>query len=90
MDLSHLTASRHKNTHSQQNNQKTQETTITMVTSARRSPVASILKVSKIALRRTIDNDLHNTAMQILYVQLTFPLYFLLLFYASWLSALTD
>jgi hypothetical protein len=61
-----------------------------MVTSARRSPVASILKVSKIALRRTIDNDLRNTAMQILYVQLTFPLFFLLLFYTARLSELAD
>ncbi len=61
-----------------------------MVTSAHRSPVALILKVSKIALRRMIDNDLRNTAMQILYVQLTFPLFFLLLFYASRLSALVD
>jgi hypothetical protein len=61
-----------------------------MVTSAHRSPVASILKVTKIALRRTIDNDLCNTAMQILYVQLTFPLFFLLLFYMAWLSELAD
>ncbi len=83
MDLSHLTASRHKNTHSQQNNQKTQETAIIMVTSARHSPT-SILKVSK------IDNDLRNTAMQILYVQLTFPLFFLLLFYTARLSKLVD
>ena len=90
MDLSHLTASRHKNTHSQQNNRQTQETTIIMVTSAHHSPVASILKVSKIALCHTINNDLRNTAMQILYVQLTFPLFFLLLFYASRLNALTD
>ncbi len=90
MDLSHLTASRHKNTHSQQNNRKTQETTIIMVTSARHSPVASILKVSKIALRYTIDDDLHNTAMQILYMQLSFPLFFLLLFYTAWLSELAD
>ena len=81
MDLSHLTASRHKNTHSQQNNQKTQETTIIMVTSAHHSLVASILKVSKIALRCMIDNDLRNMAMQILYVQLTFPLFYLHLFY---------
>ena len=80
----------HKNTHSQQNNQKTQETTIIMVTSARHSPVASILKVSKIALRRTIDNNLRNMAMQILGVQLTFPLFFLLLFYTAWLSTLVD
>ena len=76
--------------HSQQNNWKTQETTIIMVTSAHHSPVASILKVRKIALRRTIDNDLCNTAMQILYMQLTFPSFFLLLFYASRLSALAD
>ena len=61
-----------------------------MVTSARHSPVASILKVSKIALRRTIDNDLRTTAMQILYVQLTFPLFFLLLFYTARLSELVD
>ncbi len=54
----------------------TQETTITMVTSACRSLVASILKVSKIALRHTINNDLCNTVMQILHVQLTFPLFF--------------
>ncbi len=61
-----------------------------MVTSARHSPVASILKVSKIALHRRIDNDLSNTAMQILYVQLTFPLFFILLFYMAWLSELVD
>jgi hypothetical protein len=61
-----------------------------MVTSARRSPVDSILKVSKIALRRMIDNDLCNTAMQILYMQLTFPLFFLLLFYTARLNALAD
>ncbi len=90
MDLSHLTASRHKNTNSQQNNQKTQETTIIMVTSARCSPVASILKVSKIALCCMIDNDCRNTAMQILYVQLAFPLFFLLLFYTARLSELAD
>ncbi len=60
-----------------------------MVTSARCSPVASILKVSKIALLRTIDNDLRNMVMQILYVQLTFPLFFLLLFYTARLSKLT-
>jgi hypothetical protein len=89
MDLSHLMAYRHKNTHSQQNNQKIQETTITMVTSAHHSLVASILKVSKIALRHTIDNDLCNLAMQILYVQLTFH-FFLLLFYVLWLSVLAD
>ncbi len=47
-----------------------------MVTSARHSLVASILNISKIALCCTIDNDLRNTAMQILYVQLTFPLFF--------------
>jgi hypothetical protein len=63
---------------------------IIMVTSARHSPVGSILKVSKITLRCTIKNNLRNTAMQILYVQLTFHLFFLLLFYASWLSALVD
>jgi hypothetical protein len=69
-NLSHLTASHHKNTHSLQNNQKTQETTIIMVTSVRHSPVA--LKASKIALRHTIYNNLRNMVMQILYVQLTF------------------
>jgi hypothetical protein len=35
-----------------------------------------------------IDNDLRNTVMQILYVQLTFPLFFLLLFYTARLSKL--
>ncbi len=69
---------------------KNSETTIIMVTSARHSLVASILKVSKIALRRTIDNDLCNMAMQILYVQLTFPLFFLLLFFTARLSKLVD
>jgi hypothetical protein len=62
-----------------------------MVTSARCSTVASILMVSKIALCRTIDNDRRNTAMQILYVQLTFfPLFYLLLFYTARLSELAD
>ena len=61
-----------------------------MVTSARCSTVASILMVSKIALCRTIDNDCRNTAMQILYVQLAFPLFFLLLFYTARLSELAD
>ena len=61
-----------------------------MVTSARCSTVASILMVSKIALCRTIDNDRRNTAMQNLYVQLTFPLFFLLLFYTARLSELAD
>ncbi len=69
---------------------KTQETTIIMVTSACCSPVASILKVSKIALCHTIDNDRRNTAMQILYMQLTFPLFNLLLFYTARLSDLAD
>ena len=69
---------------------KTQENTIIMVTSARCSPVASILMVSKIALCRTIDNDRRNTAMQIFYVQLTFPLFYLHLFYTARLSELTD
>ena len=69
---------------------KTQETTMIMVTSARCSTVASILMVSKIALCRTIDNDRRNTAMQILYVQLTFPLFYLLLFYTARLSELAD
>jgi hypothetical protein len=69
---------------------KTQETTIIMVTSARCSPVALILMVSKIALCRTIDNNHCNTAMQILYVQLTFPLFYLHLFYTARLSELAD
>ena len=50
----------------------------------------NFLKVSKIALRRTMENDLCNMAIQILYVQLTLPLFFLLLFYTSWLSTLAD
>jgi hypothetical protein len=61
-----------------------------MVTSARCSPVASILMVSKIALCRTIDNDRRNTVMQIFYVQLTFPLFYLHLFYTARLSELAD
>ncbi len=61
-----------------------------MVTSAHRSPLASILRVFKIALCCMIDNNIHNTAMQILYVQLTFPLFFLLLFYTVKLSVLAD
>ena len=58
---------------------KTQENTIIMVTSARCSPVASILMVSKIALCRTIDNDRRNTAMQIFYVQ-QLSLYFIYIY----------
>ena len=69
---------------------KTQENTIIMVTSARCSPVASILMVSKVALCHTINNDRRNTAMQIFYVQLTFPLFYLHLFYTARLSELAD
>ncbi len=67
-----LPPQKHKNTTKQP---KTQENTIIMVTSARCSPVASILMVSKIALCRTIDNDHRNTATNLPFILSTFILH---------------
>ena len=75
-DLSHLTASCHKNTHSQQNNQKNSGNHHHHGHLCPPLSGGFNLKVSKIALRPMIDNYLRNAAMQILYVQLTFPLFF--------------
>jgi hypothetical protein len=48
----------------------------TMVPTARRLPAASILKVSKITVRRVIDNNLSNTAMLFFYVKLMNALFY--------------
>jgi hypothetical protein len=47
-----------------------------MISPARRLPAAPIEQVSAIAVRRTIDIDHRNTAMQFFYVKLTFPLFY--------------
>jgi hypothetical protein len=54
--------------------------TDTMISPARRLPAASILQVSAIAVRRAIDLDLRNMAMQFFYVRLTVSLFYCLLF----------
>jgi hypothetical protein len=47
-----------------------------MVPPSRRLPVAPILQVSAIAVRRAIDHDHRNTAMYFLLTTLTFPYFF--------------
>ena len=54
-----------------------------MISPARRLPAASILQVSAIAVRRVIDIDHRNTAMQFFYMKLTVSLFYWLLFYAT-------
>ena len=61
-----------------------------MVPPARCLPAASILKVSKIAVRSAIDNDFRHTAMQFFYVQIINSLFYYLLFYPLQLSELAD
>ena len=51
---------------------------------------ASILKVSKIAIHRAIDNNLSNTAMLFFYMKLMNSLFYLLLFYLHRLSTPGD
>jgi hypothetical protein len=50
--------------------------TNTMISPARRLPVASILQVSVIAVCRAIDIDHHETAMQFFYMKLTVSLFY--------------
>ena len=45
-----------------------------MIPPARRLPAASILQVSAIAVRRAIDLDHRNTAMQFFYMKLSVSL----------------
>jgi hypothetical protein len=52
-----------------------------MISPARRLPAAPILQVSAIAVCRTIDLDLRNTAMQFFYVKLSNSLFYCLLFF---------
>jgi hypothetical protein len=47
-----------------------------MISPARRLPAASILQVSAIAVRRAIDLDHRNTAMQFFYVKLSVSLFY--------------
>jgi len=51
--------------------------TDTMISPARRLPAASILQVSVIAVRRAIDIDHRNTAMQFFYMKRTVSFYFI-------------
>ena len=55
--------------------------TDTMISPARRLLAAPNLQVSAIAIRRAIDIDHRNTAMQFFYVKITFSLFYCLLFY---------
>jgi len=48
-----------------------------MISLARRLPAASILQVSTIAVRRAIDIDHRNTAMQFFYMKRTVSFYFI-------------
>jgi hypothetical protein len=48
-----------------------------MISPARRLPAASILQVSVIAVRRAIDIDHQNTAMQFFYMKRTVSFYFI-------------
>jgi len=48
-----------------------------MISPARRLPAASILQVSAIAVRRAIDIDHRNTAMQFFYMKRTVSFYFI-------------
>jgi hypothetical protein len=75
----------HTTTH---NTQTKNRNTVTMVPPSFRLPVAPILQVSAIAVRRVINHDHCNTVMYFFLMTLTFPLFVLLLFYVQQLSLL--